>query len=159
LTEADNFIEEVDREEAEGDSHDVLSYRYFDDSQVTIEVHELNHNVSVWMNKSSKFTPKAPGTNVRLVLLHPYDTALSKELVIDSSHLNTRPSWGFPNFMTSTELDEYTVNGKYYIAFKERVKYLAARAADAVLLLEDEESEDEESEDEESEDEESEDDE
>ena len=36
---------------------------------------------------------------------------------------------------------------------KERVKYLAARAADAVLLLEDEESEDEESEDEESEDE------
>jgi len=36
---------------------------------------------------------------------------------------------------------------------KERVKYLAARAADAVLLLEDEESEDEESEDEESDDE------
>jgi hypothetical protein len=72
----------------------------------------------VWFRKSSNFTPKAPGTNVRFVLLHPYDTALSEENVFDVSMLNdvkTGHSWVVPNFMTSKELDEYTVNGKYYM--------------------------------------------
>ena len=110
---ADRFISVVDREKAKGASCDVS---WFCNREIRMEVHELNHNVAVWFFKQSNFTPKEPGQEVRCVLLHPYDTALSKELVIDSSHLNTRPSWGFPNFMTSTELDEFTVNGKYYIA-------------------------------------------
>ena len=109
---ADRFIAVVDREKAKGASYGVC----VTSNKIRVKVHELNHNVAVWFYKQSNFTPKEPGQEVRCVLLHPYDTALSKELVIDSSHLNTEPSWGFPNFMTSTELDEYTVNGKYYIA-------------------------------------------
>ncbi len=108
-------IAEVDREKAKGKLHRVFQ---FCNHQFSCAVHEKNYNVAVWFRKSSNFTPKAPGTNVRLVLLHPYDTALSEELVFDASELNdvkTGSSLLYPNFMTSKELDEYTVNGKYYL--------------------------------------------
>ncbi len=110
-------IAPVDRENAEGKVQDVFQWC---NGQITMEVHELNHNVAVWFRKSSKFTPMAPGTKVRCVLLHPYDTALSKELVFEPSvclnELSDGCAWGWSNFMTSKELDEYTVNGKYYFA-------------------------------------------
>jgi hypothetical protein len=111
----DIFISEVDREKARGKRHRVVLFYH---RQVSLAVHESNHNVAVWFCKSSHFTPKAPGTNVRFVLLHPYDTALSKKVVFDVSVLNdveTGSSIGFPNFMTSEELDDHTVNRKYYI--------------------------------------------
>jgi hypothetical protein len=106
-------ITEVDREKAKGKLHRVVSFY-----QVSVEVHESNHNVAVWFRKRSHFTPKAPGTNVRFVLLHPYDTALSEKVVFDLSVLNDvkiGSSMGIPNFMTSEELDDHTVNRKYYI--------------------------------------------
>jgi len=116
LTE-DIGITEVDRENAKGKLHNVFSF--CDHRQVKVYVHESNHNVAVWFRKSSNFTPKAPGSKVYISLLHPYDTALSKKVVLDLSQLNDvkiGSSWVFPNVMTSFELDEYTVNGKYYIS-------------------------------------------
>jgi hypothetical protein len=96
-------IAEVDREKAKGKLHRVCSF--FPHREVGVAVHESNHNVAVWFRKSSDFTPKAPGTNVRFVLLHPYDTALSEQVVFDVSVLNdveTGSSLGFPNFMTTS---------------------------------------------------------
>ena len=109
---ADRFIAVVDREKAKGASHRVCKVC---NHEIRVEVHESNHNVAVWFRRKSDFTLKERGRKVRCELLHPYDAALSEKLVIDSSDLNTSLRCGFPIFMTSTELDKYTVNGKYYI--------------------------------------------
>jgi hypothetical protein len=105
----------VDREKAKGKREVLECYN----RQIITTVHELNHNVAVWFRKASYYTPTAPGTSLRFVLLHPYDTALSKEHVFDASvklnELSYGREWGWPNFMTSKELDDYTVNGKYYM--------------------------------------------
>jgi hypothetical protein len=106
-------ITAVDREEANCKETAVLLVY---GGQIDIKVHELNHNVAVWFRKTFCFTPKDPVQKARCTLLHPYDAARARELVVVVSHLNTCPARGYPNFMSSTELDEYTVNGKYYIA-------------------------------------------
>ena len=49
-------------------------------------------------------------------LLHPYDTQRAKMVAFDLTKLNTSFEDGFPNFMTSAQLDEYCVHGNYYIA-------------------------------------------
>lgn len=109
-------IAAVNREKAKGKSQDVLECFTV---QITMAVHELNHNVAVYVRKASNHALKAPGTKLRYVLLHPYDTALSKKLVFDASvnlnEISDEHAMGWSNFMTSTELDEYTVNGKYYM--------------------------------------------
>jgi hypothetical protein len=109
-------ITAVDRAKAKGISHAVIR---FPELHIKCVVHELNHNVAVWFRKLPDFTPKQPGTNAAFALLHPYDATLSKKGVVDVSKLNdsdTGDGHGWPNFMTSKELDKYTVNGKYYVA-------------------------------------------
>jgi hypothetical protein len=105
----------VDREEARGKSHVVFVCC---EGSIELAVHESNHNVAVWWRKKSNLTQKEPGARYRFRLLHPYDPARSKKLVFDASDLDdlhTNQKLGWPNFMTSKELDEYTVNGKYYV--------------------------------------------
>ena len=108
-------ITAVDRAKAKGTSHAVIR---FPELHIKCFVHELNHNVAVWLRKLPDFTPKHPGTNTAFALLHPYDATLSKKVVFDVSKLNdsNTDGCGWPNFMTSKELDKYTVNGKYYVA-------------------------------------------
>jgi hypothetical protein len=110
------FIAAVDREKAKGTSHRVYS---FPNMHISCVVHELNHNVAVWFRKLSDFPFYQPRTNAWFLLLHPYDTTLSKKLIFDVSKLNdvdTGDEHGCANFMTSTQLDEFTVDGKYYVA-------------------------------------------
>jgi hypothetical protein len=107
------YIAAVDRAKARGTSHTVFT---FPEWHIKCVVHELNHNVAVWFRKLPDFTPKQPGTNAAFALLHPYDATLSKKGVVDVSKLNDSDGHGWTNFMTSKELDKYTVNGKYYVA-------------------------------------------
>jgi hypothetical protein len=109
------FLTEVDREKAKGTSHCVYTVPNL---HISCCVHELNHNVAVWFRKLPDFAPGQPGQSVRFVLLHPYNTTLSKKLIFDVSKLNdsdTGCEKGWANFMTSTQLDEFTVDGKYYV--------------------------------------------
>jgi hypothetical protein len=106
-------ISAIDREKTTGTSQCVYRsashlFRCF--------VHELNHNVAVWFRKLPDFTPVPANQKLPFVLLHPYDATLTKELIFDVSKLNDSDEQGWPNFMTSKELDEYTVDGKYYVA-------------------------------------------
>jgi hypothetical protein len=48
--------------------------------------------------------------------LHPYDVTLAKDVMPSRIDLRGKQRVGFENFMTSKQLDEYCVNGKYYIA-------------------------------------------
>ena len=109
---ASTCIAAVDRKRAAGKSIAVLGWC---DGQIALKIHELNHNVAVEFDRTSDFTSRH-GEHVRCRLLHPYDTARSRELSIELSQPNASDLLVYPNFITSKELDKYTVNGKYYVA-------------------------------------------
>ena len=114
---ADGRVCEINREKAQGECFSVCNFTYYN---INLGVHESNHNVAVWFSKGPNADKKHPNGFRALLfvrLLHPYDVALAKDISIQASELwgQERESWGFENFMTSKQLDEYCVNGKYYI--------------------------------------------
>ena len=117
---ADHEVFEIDREAAKGRSHEVQVY---DSLQVALHVHESNHNVAVWLIKKqpaydTEFPHGQPGIEFCKIdrILHPYDVTLAKDVTPRRFDLRGKQRVGFANFMTSKQLDEYCVNGKYYIA-------------------------------------------
>ena len=117
---ADREVFEIDRFAAIGRSHEVW---FEDEIQVALHVHESNHNVAVWLIKrqpayDTKFPHGQPAMQRLKIdrILHPYDTTLAKDITPSRFDLRGKQRVGFANFMTSKQLDEYCVNGKYYIA-------------------------------------------
>ena len=114
----DRIVCEIDREAAKGRSYGVISYH---DAAVDLRIHESNHNVAVWLIKRPDCDTRYPN-GLPLVkrfyhrILHPYDVTLAKEISVQYAELNDKQQAGFENFMTSKQLDEYCVNGKYYMA-------------------------------------------
>ena len=87
-----------------------------------MHIHESNHNIAVWLIKRQPdcdtqfpngFTHPKSVFSARI--LHPYDVTLAKEIRVQCAELNGQQQAGFENFMTSKQLDEYCINGKYYI--------------------------------------------
>ena len=87
---------------------------------LSLEIVELNHNVSVWVKKIPSMMPQPRPqvleTVTCMTLLHPDDSTRAKELHLSTSSLNGHQQVGFENFMTSKQLDEYCHHGKYYIS-------------------------------------------
>lgn len=48
-------------------------------------------------------------------LLHPFDDEKAKVIAFDLTRLNCSQEEGYPNFMTSAQLDEYCVDGHYFV--------------------------------------------
>ena len=89
------------------------------DLRVQVRMVEKNHNVAVFFGRHSSkpFDPSffKQGCSIQIQLLHPHDTKKAKVTEwFDLTKLNTIEEGGFPNFMTSTELDTYCVNGCIY---------------------------------------------
>jgi hypothetical protein len=120
---ADKPVFEINRRVAKGKSHHVCSWPSL---KLRLHVHESNHNVAVWCKKEchsdekhpDDFAPTSSGSSHVLVhLLHPLDVNRAKEIRMQVLESNCkRQRMGFANFMTSTQLDEYCFDGKYYIA-------------------------------------------
>jgi hypothetical protein len=82
-----------------------------------VTVHECNHNVAVLVIQN----PQPESSNIiHASFLHPYDVSLSKAIRINSSDFDGKQQAGFENFMTSKQLDDHCVNGKYYMAWHTR---------------------------------------
>jgi hypothetical protein len=86
----------------------------------SLEIVELNHNVSVWVKKIPSMMPQ-PRPHVLetvtcITLLHPEDATRAKELHLSTSSLNGHQQVGFENFLTSKQLDEFCHRGKYFIS-------------------------------------------
>jgi len=110
-------VYEIDREAAKGRSHAVYESSIWADTEVVLHVHESHHNVAVWLiRKHPDRNTRMPNFSSFTKLLHPYDVTLAKHIFGEPTDLNGKHQVGFENFMTSKELDEYCVNGKYYIA-------------------------------------------
>jgi hypothetical protein len=116
---ADALVHEIDREAAQGKSYGVS--RYYKGT-VGLHVHESNHNVAVWLIKRQPDCDTQypnglpPPFRIYNRILHPYDVTLAKQITMSSSELNGyKHQVGFSNFMTSKQLDEYCVSGKYYM--------------------------------------------
>lgn len=84
---------------------------------LSIQIHESNHNVSVWLKQSpcTIATPFLP-ESVALHLLHPDDPSRNKVLSLSTNGLNHHQQVGVENFITSKQLDGYCHSGKYYIS-------------------------------------------
>ena len=114
----DKNVYEIDRDAAKGRSYSVCSYCH---GAVGLHIHESNHNVAVWLIKRQPVCDTIYPNGLPLGrrfynrILHPYDVTLAKEISVQNSELNGKQQAGFANFMTSKQLDEYCVNGKYYI--------------------------------------------
>jgi hypothetical protein len=114
---ADREVFEIDREAAKGRSHAVQESNIWEGVNVALHVHESHHNVAVWLIKTKPCCDtRMPLAGLFTTLLHPYDVNLAKYIFEDLIHFNGKQQVGFENFMTSKELDEYCVSGKYYIA-------------------------------------------
>ena len=120
---AADAVFEIDREAAKGRSHVVMNFA----GGTFVTVHECNHNVAVWAIKSQPVfvfgpppRPLAPPDRIHASILHPYDVCLSKTIRIISSDFDFKQQAGFENFMTSKQLDEHCINGKYYMAWHAR---------------------------------------
>jgi hypothetical protein len=115
--EANTEVYEIDREAAKGRSHAVYESNLWDNVKVVLHVHESHHNVAVWLIKKQPYRDtRMPKFSSCIMLLHPYDVTLAKYIFEEPTDLNGKHQVGVENFMTSKELDEYCVNGKYYIA-------------------------------------------
>jgi hypothetical protein len=83
---------------------------------------ENNHNVAMLFRRDDDENEQVPslifypGQRLTVRLLHPYDEQRAKTVSFDLTKLNTSFEDGFPNFMTSAQLDEYCVAGSYFIA-------------------------------------------
>ena len=95
----------------------------------SLEIVEMNHNVSVWVKKIPSMMPQPRPTVLETVtcmtLLHSDDATRAKELHLSTSSLNGHQQVGFENIMTSKQLDEYCL-------FSNPLPL--ARAASAVFL-------------------------
>jgi hypothetical protein len=110
-------VYEIDREAAHGRSHAVYETKMFGHLEVALHMHESHHNVAVWLIKKQPYRDtRMPKFSSGTMLLHPYDVTLAKYIFEEPTDLNGKHQVGVENFMTSKELDEYCVNGKYYIA-------------------------------------------
>ena len=75
---------------------------------LSLEIVEINHNVSVWVKKIPSMMPQ-PRPHVLetvtcMTLLHPDDATRAKELHLSTSSLNGHQQVGFENFLTSKQL-------------------------------------------------------
>jgi hypothetical protein len=114
---ADTEVYEIDREAAKGRSHAVCEDEIFGGLRIALHVHESHHNVAVWLIKTQRDDDTSvPPVRMLARLLHPYDVALAKDIMEIPLNLNGKLQVGFENFMTSKQLDQFCVNGKYYIA-------------------------------------------
>ncbi len=88
------------------------------DTGVSFHVVEKNHNVAVFFIRQPRSVEHVfqQGQRLKLQLLHPYDVERSKAISFDLTRLNTYDQDGFLNFMTSSELDKYCINGHYFFA-------------------------------------------
>jgi hypothetical protein len=116
----DQNVYEIDREAAKGRCYGVCNWF---NGAVNLHVHESNHNVAVWLIKRQPVCDTQypnglpnPDRHFHTRILHPYDVTLKKEIRVQKAELNGKQQAGFENFMTSKQLDEYCVNGKYYMA-------------------------------------------
>jgi hypothetical protein len=88
---------------------------------LSLNILESNHNVSVTLKKQPS-TMKPPAANrivrqeTRITLLHPFDASRSRELLLSTSSHNSHQLSINQNFMTSKELDEFCINGRYYVS-------------------------------------------
>ena len=112
-----HLVAQVSRTESRGQSYSPLCWIF---RAISFRIHESHHNVAVWFVKdqnADQMHPNSyPAVWVRVKLLHPYDATKVKSISIQLSDLNEKQQVGCANFMTSTELDEFCVNGKYYLA-------------------------------------------
>jgi hypothetical protein len=108
---------EIDREAAKGRSHAVYESIMFGGLKVALHVHESHHNVAVWLIKTQPDHDRSmPRFSSSSRLLHPYDTTLALDIFGTPTDFNGLRQVGFENFMTSKQLDDHCVNGKYYIS-------------------------------------------
>ena len=88
---------------------------------LSLNILESNHNVSVTLKKQPS-TMKPPAANqivrqeTRITLLHPSDASRARELLLSTISHNSHQLSGAKNFMTSKELDEFCMNGRYYVS-------------------------------------------
>jgi hypothetical protein len=59
---------------------------------------------------------RVPHVRMLTRFLHPYDVALAKDIMEIPLDLNCKLQAGFENFIRSKQLDQFCVNGKFYIA-------------------------------------------
>ena len=111
-------VARVSRTESYGKSCSPLSWI---SRSVSFHIQENHHNVAVWFVKDADADRLNPngypeGRCLLVKLLHPYDVTRARPISIHLSQLNGLQQTGLPNFMTSSELDDYCVNGSYFLA-------------------------------------------
>jgi len=130
-----HLVAQVSRTESRGQSYSPLCWIF---RAISFRIHESHHNVAVWFVKdqnADQMHPNSyPAVWVRVKLLHPYDATKVKSISIQLSDLNEKQQVGCANFMTSTELDEFCVNGKYYLAWHRRPRAKSIVAAHQTFL-------------------------
>jgi hypothetical protein len=112
------FVAQVKRQDVINEIEPFFAYPQI---SVAFRMIENNHNVAMLFRRDDdeSETPSLifdPGQRLTVRLLHPYDELRAKTVSFDLTKLNTSFEEGFPNFMTSAQLDEYCVAGSYFIA-------------------------------------------
>jgi hypothetical protein len=118
---SDRSIHQVSRAESRDRAHTVShGCAYWDNlSSLSFVIHESNHNVAAWFVKDDPlkvFLEIYPEVILSGKFLHPSDPRFSTSIEVNVSDFNFKTSEGAPNLMTSAELDEFCVNGNFYIA-------------------------------------------
>jgi hypothetical protein len=119
---AERRVYQVSRAESRDRAHTVSSGCAFWNNLSTLSfvIHESNYNVAAWFVKDEPgkiFVDESyPEVILYSKFLHPFDPKLSTSVEVNVSNFNFKTSEGAPNLMTSRELDEFCVNGNFYIA-------------------------------------------
>jgi hypothetical protein len=135
----DEFIAQVKRQDVIDEMDTLFSYRLpqlqlyhavfhclihmyrYPQLSVACRIVESNHNVALlFRREDDNGAPArltfAPGQRLTLRLLHPLDETMERVVSFDLTKLNTSREEGFPNFLTSSQLNEFCVHGIYFIA-------------------------------------------
>jgi hypothetical protein len=110
---SDRSIVEVNRQTAKGKVHAVWDWE-FPDVTVTFRMNETNHNVAATFMSSTEISGLTSGI-LAINILHPFDPSRVQKLRVQKTELNGSFGSAIDNFMTSTEFDDFTFNGKYYV--------------------------------------------
>ena len=117
---------------------DVISGSNSWTQSISFRVVERNHNVAIYFARNddsatiaTPYNPVSPtirplersfqqGQRLKVMLLHPYAVDRAKVISFDLTKLNSLHQHGILNFMTSAELDKFSVDGHYFFCLAPR---------------------------------------